>query len=88
MVSPKNGIMISAGCSKVAPSAPFTVTELSLPSSPCSSVTWPSLKLMSPLLDERQHLLHRGRRGAELGAAMQQRHRLGDRLQVQGPVER
>ena len=40
------------------------------------------------LLDEGEHLLHRGGRRAELGAPMQQRQRLGDRLQVQGPIER
>ena len=40
------------------------------------------------LLDQGQHLLHRGRRGAEFGAAVKQRERLGDRLQVQRPVER
>ena len=40
------------------------------------------------LLDEGEHLLHRSGRRAELGAPMQQGQRLGDRLQVQGPIER
>src|SRR5262245_55710051 len=39
-------------------------------------------------VDERQHLLHRGRRRPKLCAAMQQRDRICHRLQVQGPIER
>ncbi len=39
-------------------------------------------------LDEVEHLLHRGRRRAKLGAAVQQGERLGDGLQIQRPIER
>ena len=39
-------------------------------------------------LDQREHLVHRVGRGAELGAAVNERERLGDGLKIQRPVER
>ncbi len=56
--------------------------------SPFSPVTWPSTKSILPCGDQFAHRVDRMRRGAERVAAMDQRDPLGDRMQVQHPVER
>ena len=54
---------------------------------PCSAVTWPSLKVISPISTSASIFCTEAAR-AEIVAAVQQSQRLGDRLQVQGPIER
>src|SRR6185369_13310307 len=73
IVSPKKHSITSVFCSKVVPSGPFTVTEL---------------EGHVAALNEVEHLLHRRRCRTELLAAVKQRERLGDRLEVERPIER
>jgi uncharacterized caspase-like protein len=78
--------MVSHVILVIALSLPFIVAPESLPSSPSSAVT--DLQIQFSGRHQRAHLFDAVRGGAEIVTPVQQRHALGQRMQIERPVQR
>ena len=88
IVRPKNGSIASHATGYTVPSLPFTCTPESCPSSPSQAGHLAEREIHRAVGDELAHLVDAVGRGAEIVAAMHQRQALGQRLQIERPVER
>jgi hypothetical protein len=86
MVNPKNGSMVSQSIFEIALSLAFMTAPVSLPPFQRGDLT--DLQIHFTGADQRAHLLDAVGSGAEIVAPVQQRHALGNRMQIERPVER